>query len=68
MQEEMSIEKYLPKPKSKFIKVKCKKCGNEQIIFSHVSRRVYCLICGGILAYPTGGKAKILGEVLKELG
>jgi len=62
------IERYLPKPRSKFLRVKCKKCGNEQIIFSHASRVVYCIVCGEKLAEPTGGKAKILAEVLEELG
>jgi len=60
------IERFLPKPRSKFIRVKCRKCGNEQIIFSHASRDVYCLVCGELLAKPTGGKAEILGEVLDE--
>jgi len=60
------IERFLPKLRSKFIRVKCRKCGNEQIIFSHASRDVYCLVCGELLAKPTGGKAEILGEVLDE--
>jgi len=28
-------EKLVPKPRSKFLRVKCPECGNEQIIFSH---------------------------------
>jgi small subunit ribosomal protein S27e len=61
------IERFLPKPRSKFIRVRCRKCGNEQIIFSHASRNIHCLVCGELLARPTGGKAEILGEVLEEL-
>ena len=60
------IERFLPKQRSKFVRVKCKKCGNEQIIFSHASRNIYCLVCGELIAKPTGGKAEILGEVLEE--
>jgi len=68
MKNEDIIEKILPKPRSKFLKVKCKKCGYEQIVFSHASRKVYCLVCGELIAEPTGGKAIIHAEVLEELG
>ncbi len=42
-----------------FFKVICPKCKNEQIIFSKPSTVVKCLVCGEILATPTGGKGKI---------
>lgn len=56
----------IPKPISKFIKVKCPDCGNEQIIFEKASNLVNCLVCGSILAKPTGGKSIIKGEILGE--
>ncbi len=46
-------------PESKFIRVKCKKCKNEQIIFNKASMRVQCLVCNAVLAEPTGGTAII---------
>ena len=49
--------------KSKFIKVKCAECNNEQTIFDRASSKVMCLVCSKPLATPTGGKAKIIGEV-----
>ncbi|RLF52117.1 MAG: 30S ribosomal protein S27e [Thermoplasmata archaeon] len=52
---------------SPFYKVRCKDCGNQQIIFSKASTRVLCHICGSVLAEPTGGKAKIKGEIIEEL-
>ncbi len=52
---------------SKFYRVKCKDCNNQQIIFSKASITVNCQICGSVLAQPTGGKAKIKGEVIEEL-
>ncbi len=61
-----TIEDYLPKPRSKFVKVRCKKCGNEQIIFNKAATVVKCINCGEVLAEPTGGKAKILAEVVEE--
>ncbi len=62
------LEKLIPRPRSKFLKVKCPKCGNIQITFSHASRIVRCNVCGEVLAKPRGGKAQILAEVLEEIG
>lgn len=54
-------------PKSKFIKVRCSKCKNEQIIFGNASSQVKCLVCGKELAFPTGGKSKIGARILEVL-
>ncbi|MDP3699122.1 MAG: 30S ribosomal protein S27e [Nanoarchaeota archaeon] len=54
-------------PNSKFIKVRCSKCKNEQIIFGNASSTVACLVCSKEVAYPTGGKAKISARVLEVL-
>ena len=54
-------------PKSKFIKIRCNKCKNEQIIFEKASTQVKCLVCGEILANPKGGKAEIKTTVLEIL-
>lgn len=58
----------VPEPKSRFIRVKCPNCGNEQVIFIHATFPVRCLSCGTQLAYNTGGKAKIVGEIVRVLG
>lgn len=50
------------------MRVKCLKCGNEQIIFSHATNVVNCNVCGAELAGPSGGKANIKGEVIEVLG
>ncbi len=47
-----------------FYKIICPKCKNEQIIFSRPSTVVKCLVCGEVLAKPTGGKAE-LNEKMK---
>ena len=54
-------------PRSKFIKVKCNKCKNEQIIFGKAASEVKCLVCGNVLAVPTGGKTKLKTKVLEVL-
>jgi small subunit ribosomal protein S27e len=55
--------KLIPKPNSTFLRVKCPKCGNEQLIFSNAVNKVTCNVCSAILAEPTGGKAKLNGDV-----
>ena len=54
----------IPKPKSRFIDVKCPDCGNEQIIFESAAMVVKCNVCDTILADPSGGRVKIHGEVV----
>ncbi len=52
----------IPEPKSKFLKINCKECGELQIVFSHASTSVSCNSCGNIIAKPTGAIAKIFGK------
>ncbi|NPA97323.1 MAG: 30S ribosomal protein S27e [Crenarchaeota archaeon] len=59
----------IPEPKSRFIRVKCKQCGNEQVIFDHATFPARCLVCGTVLVRPTGGKAELVNaEIVKILG
>jgi len=53
--------------KSKFIKIRCNKCKNEQIIFGKPATKVNCLVCGTLLAEPSGGKGKIKSQILEVL-
>lgn len=53
--------------KSKFVKVRCPKCKNEQIIFGKATTPVKCLICDQLLSEATGGKVKIKARVLEVL-
>lgn len=53
---------------SKFVRVKCDDCDNEQVVFNKASSIVKCLICGRTLAEPKGGKAKIKTQILEVLG
>ena len=57
----------LKEPTSKFIKIRCPKCKNEQIGFGKSSTEVKCLVCGKILVEPTGGKSKIKARILEVL-
>lgn len=57
----------LKEPTSKFVKIRCPKCKNEQIMFGKASTQVKCLVCGKILALPQGGKARIKARILEVL-
>jgi len=57
-------ERLIPRPRSSFVRVKCLKCGNEQIVFSSAVNKVNCNVCGIELAEPSSGKAKIKGEIV----
>ena len=59
--------KLLKEPTSKFVKVRCAKCKNEQIIFGKSASIVRCLVCGKELAAPTGGKTRVKARVLEVL-
>lgn len=52
---------------AKFVKVRCAKCKNEQIIFSKPSSQVPCLVCEKPLANPSGGKADLIARAVEEL-
>ncbi len=53
--------------KSKFVKVRCSKCKNEQVIYGKASTVVECLVCNAPMAVPTGGKANIDARILEVL-
>ncbi|MDD5331344.1 MAG: 30S ribosomal protein S27e [Candidatus Nanoarchaeia archaeon] len=54
-------------PNSKFLKVRCSKCKNEQFVFGKPASQVNCLVCNTSLVEPSGGKGKIKGRVLEVL-
>ncbi len=57
----------LKEPTSKFIKIRCPKCKNEQIIFGKAATKVRCLVCDKNVAEPTGGKSRIKARILEVL-
>lgn len=59
--------KAIKETKSKFIKIRCPKCKNEQIMFGKASTKISCLVCSKILAEPTGGKSRVKARVLEVL-
>lgn len=57
----------MDQPRSRFLRVKCTDCENEQIIFSKASNAVKCVVCGRTLAEPRGGRANILSHIIEVL-
>lgn len=53
----------IPEHNSKFQKVKCKECDEENIVYSHASSSVTCKSCGNVIAEPTGAVATLHGEI-----
>ena len=55
-------------PTSKFLRIKCADCGNEQVAFSKPATKVACLVCGAVMATPNGGNIELeKGEIVAEL-
>lgn len=50
-----------------FLRVECEECGNRQNIYARPSTEVECLVCGTKIAEPSGGKAELNAEIVKEL-
>ena len=55
------------KTKSRFLKVKCNDCGNEQIIFGCAASPIKCIVCEKAIAVSTGGKTLVKTEILEVL-
>jgi len=53
--------------RSKFLKVRCPKCKNEQMTFGNASSEVSCLVCGRQLTRSSGGKAIVKARILEVL-
>lgn len=50
-----------------FFKVSCAACNHEQVVFSRAATRVECGGCKVTLVEPTGGRAKVNGEIVDTL-
>ena len=54
--------------RSKFLRLRCDDCENEQIVFDHATTTVRCNVCGRTLVEPRGGKAAIKSKIIEVLG
>jgi len=57
----------IKEPSSRFLKLRCQKCKNEQIVFGKATSEVNCLVCNQVIASPSGGKSKIKSRILEIL-
>ena len=51
---------------TKFMKLKCIKCGNSQVVFSHSNKEIKCEKCDTLLLQPKGGKAHLVDAEIEE--
>ena len=63
--QEIDVNAWIPRPKAKFLRVKCQGCSNEQVIFSAPATRVKCLGCSMELAEPSAHNALLKLPPLK---
>lgn len=54
-------------PSSRFVKVHCPSCKNEQVLFGKAASDVPCLVCGKLIAKSTGGKTAVRARILEVL-
>ncbi|KYK31289.1 MAG: 30S ribosomal protein S27e [Theionarchaea archaeon] len=52
---------------SKFLRIKCEDCGNEQVVFNRPSMAVRCLVCEKTVVEPKGGKGLVKTRILEVL-
>jgi len=55
------------KPRTRFLKLKCNACGNEQTVFSAATTDVKCLACNQVLAESGASKIRLKARIVKEL-
>ena len=53
----------LTKNKSKFLKIACPRCNNNQVVFGKSASIIKCDKCNKLLIKTTGGKSKIKARV-----
>ena len=58
----------IQQPKTKFLRVRCNDCGNEQVIFGASATVVKCIVCEKVMAVPKAGKGSIKTKILEVLG
>ena len=57
----------IPEPSSKFQKIKCSECEEQQIVYSHTTTVIKCNSCGNPITQPTGSKAKLFGKISETI-
>jgi small subunit ribosomal protein S27e len=64
---EKNIKKHIPMPRSRFLRVRCSSCGNEQVIFGSPASLVKCVVCENTLAVPRSGKGQVSTTIVEVL-
>jgi small subunit ribosomal protein S27e len=55
------------KETTKFVKIRCPKCKNEQVTFGKTATKINCHVCQEPLAEASGGKTKFIARPLEVL-
>ncbi len=62
-----NLRRYIRESRSRFLKVRCSSCGNEQVIFGSPATVVKCVVCENTLALPRSGKGKVTTTIIEVL-
>lgn len=57
----------IKEPTSRFLRISCPGCSNEQIVFGKVASKVKCKSCKKLIIKPSGGKSVVLAPVKEVL-
>ncbi len=49
-----------------FVRIACKHCSEDQIVFTRATTRIKCFHCGSFLSIPKGGKCKFVDSKVVE--
>lgn len=53
----------IPMPSSRFYRLECSECNEQQVVYSHATMQVFCNQCGSPLASSSGSKANLTGRI-----
>ena len=56
------LRRTIPAPNSYYIKVTCKECDYNVVLFSHAQTTNKCLKCTKVMCKPSGGKLKVINN------
>jgi len=50
----------------KFVRIECKHCGFDQILFTRATTKIKCFECRKVLTIPKGGKCELVNSKVVE--
>jgi len=61
------VENFVPRPRTRFLRLKCNSCSNVQTVFSAATTQVRCLVCNSLLAESGASKIRLNVKAVRVL-